>query len=119
MMTFEQGDVVLVPFPFTDLTAIKKRPALVVSANWYNRRYRDVILVAVTSHVPLIMDELDYKIIESDFKTGKLYKDSIVKLGKIFTIEKNIVIKKICDVHGRTIDKILDQMNIVYRKSII
>ncbi len=115
MMTYEQGDIVLVPFPFTDLTTVKKRPALVVSANWYNKRYRDVVLVAVTSHVPLILDELDYKITESDFKTGKLYKDSIVKLGKVFTIENSLNIKKICGVHGRIMDKILDQMHNVYK----
>jgi mRNA interferase MazF len=34
MTIYEQGDIVLVPFPFTDLTTVKKRPALVVSANW-------------------------------------------------------------------------------------
>ena len=119
MTIYEQGDIVLVPFPFTDLTTVKKRPALLVSANWYNKRYRDVVLVAVTSHVTLILDELDYKITESDFKTGKLYKDSIVKLGKIFTIENSLIIKKICDVRGRTMDKILDQMINVYRESAI
>jgi len=40
------GDIVLVPFPFTDLTATKKRPAVVVS---YHRDRRDVIVMAVTS----------------------------------------------------------------------
>ena len=117
MTSYEQGDIVLVPFPFTDLSIIKKRPALVVSADWYNKRYRDVVLVAVTSHVPPILDELDYRITETDFKTGKLYKDSIVKLGKVFTIENSLIIKKICDVHGRIMDKILDQMHNVYKES--
>jgi len=119
MTIYEQGDIVLVPFPFTDLTTVKKRPALVVSANWYNKRYRDVVLVAVTSHVPLIPDELDYRITESDFKTGKLYKDSIVKLGKVFTIENSLILKNICDVRGQTMDKMLDRLNNVYRERAI
>jgi len=121
MTSYEQGDIVLVPFPFTDLSTVKKRPALVVSADWYNKRYRDVVLVAVTSHVPLILDELDYRITETDFKTGKLYKDSIVKLGKVlvFTIESSLIIKRICDVRGQTMDKILEQLNSVYRKRAI
>lgn len=104
------------PFPFTDLTTTKKRPALVVSANWYNKRYRDVVLVAVTSHVPLTLDELEYKIIERDFKTGKLYKDSIAKLGKVFTIENRLIIKKICVLRAPIMDRILNQMNNVYRE---
>ena len=116
MMICEQGDIVLVPFPFTDLTTVKKRPALVVSANWYNKRYRDVVLVAVTSRVPLILDELDYRITESDFKTGKLYKDSVVKLGKLFTIENSRVIRKVCDVRGPIMEEILDRLEGVYRE---
>ena len=38
------GDVVLVPFPFTDQTASKKRPAVVVSADTYHQRRPDVIV---------------------------------------------------------------------------
>ena len=45
------GDVVLVPFPFTDHTASKKRPAVVVSADPYHQRRADVTLMAVTSQV--------------------------------------------------------------------
>lgn len=48
---FEFGDIVLVPFPFTDQTAIKKRPAVVVSSNAYHRDRPDLILMAVTSQV--------------------------------------------------------------------
>lgn len=49
MTTYEFGDVVLIPFPFTDQTASKKRPAVVVSSNAYNRERLDLILIAVTS----------------------------------------------------------------------
>jgi mRNA interferase MazF len=45
------GDVVLVPFPFTDQTASKKRPAVVVSTDAYHQRRPDVIVMAVTSQI--------------------------------------------------------------------
>ena len=43
------GDVVLVPFPFTDQSAVKKRPAIIVSSRVYQQDRPDVILLAVTS----------------------------------------------------------------------
>ena len=48
---YRQGDVVLVSFPFTDLSSSKKRPGVVISPNAFNARKQDVILAAVTSHV--------------------------------------------------------------------
>lgn len=48
-MPFEFGDVVLVPFPFTDQTASKKRPAAVVSSRAYGLERPDLVLMAVTS----------------------------------------------------------------------
>jgi mRNA interferase MazF len=45
------GDIVLVPFPFTDQSAAKKRPAVVVSSTAYNNARPDVILMAVTGHL--------------------------------------------------------------------
>ena len=47
--TYRQGDIVLVSFPFTDLTATKKRPALVISPNSINQQNQDLILAAITS----------------------------------------------------------------------
>lgn len=49
MMSFEPGDIVLVRFPFTDLQAAKKRPALVVSPSGYPERHGDVVVLALTS----------------------------------------------------------------------
>lgn len=51
MTRFEYGDVVLVPFPFTDQSTSKKRPAVVVSSAAYNAERPDVIIIAVTSQV--------------------------------------------------------------------
>ncbi len=46
---FDFGDVVLVPFPFTDQTGTKKRPAVVVSTTHYNTARRDIVIMAITS----------------------------------------------------------------------
>ena len=48
---YSRGDIVLVSFPFTDLSSSKRRPALVVSPNSHNEQLQDVVLVAVTSKI--------------------------------------------------------------------
>ena len=48
---FSFGDVVLVPFPFTDQTGTKKRPAVIVSSHGYNASRRDIVIMAITSQV--------------------------------------------------------------------
>jgi mRNA interferase MazF len=51
MMTFEFGDIILVPFPFTNQTVSKRRPAIVVSSHAYNSVRPDIVVMAVTSQV--------------------------------------------------------------------
>lgn len=47
----EFGDIVLVPFPFTNQSASKQRPAVVISSSAYNRARPDLIMMAVTSQL--------------------------------------------------------------------
>jgi mRNA interferase MazF len=51
MTPFKRGTVVLVPFPFTDLSALKRRPAVVISSDAYNATTGDVIIAQITSRV--------------------------------------------------------------------
>jgi len=117
MTIYKQGDIVLVPFPFPDLSTTKKRPALVISADWYNQKYHDVVLAGITSHIPVTLQDLDYSISEFDFKTGQLYKKSIVKLGKLFTIESNLIIKKIADLQENILTEILNQLTKLFQEN--
>jgi mRNA interferase MazF len=50
-LDFDFGDVVLVPFPFTDQSGTKKRPAVVVSSSRYNASRRDIVIMAITSQI--------------------------------------------------------------------
>ena len=49
---YRRGDIVLVSFPFTDLSSSKRRPALVVSPDPFNEQGQDVVLIAITSQEP-------------------------------------------------------------------
>ena len=53
MTAYEFGDVLLLPFPFTDQTGVKKRPAVVVSSKAYNQSHLDVVVMAITTQESL------------------------------------------------------------------
>ena len=55
---YKQGDILLIPIPFTDLSSNKKRPVLVLSSNQYNKSADDLIIAAITSNI----DEKSYAI---------------------------------------------------------
>ncbi|HMF29810.1 MAG TPA: type II toxin-antitoxin system PemK/MazF family toxin [Candidatus Lokiarchaeia archaeon] len=94
-MSYKCGDVVLLPFPFTDLTSTKKRPAVVISSDWFNLNRKDVIVIAITSQIPkaLTVDELLFSPAEQNL--AGLPKKSIVKVTKIVTVDQLLIIKKI------------------------
>lgn len=95
MTTYKQGDVVLVPVPFTDQTSSKKRPALVVSANWYNQNRPDVILAPITSTVRDPQAREEWLIRGNEFRRAGLYKESVIKCGSVLTVRQNLILRKL------------------------
>jgi mRNA interferase MazF len=88
---FTFGDVVLVPFPFTDQLGLKKRPAVVVSSSDYCEHRRDIVIMAITSQVrqPLAFAEA----LIVDWQGAGLIKASVLK--PVFTtIEQGLVNRK-------------------------
>jgi len=63
---YKQGDILLIPIPFSDLSSNKKRPVLVLSNNDYNNKTEDIIVAAITSNLA----EKDY-IVMSKFGVVK------------------------------------------------
>jgi len=90
MTPFEFGDIILVPFPFTDQSSSKKRPAVVISSKTYNIERPDLIIMAVTSQIKpaAIIGE----VIIQDWQAAGLLKPSAIK-PVITTIESPLVIK--------------------------
>ncbi len=85
-------DIILVPFPFSDQTGSKRRPALVISSDKFNATYEDVVVLAITSFCDGEPYEISIK--PQDWKDG-LYSQSYVKAWAISAIDKSLVIKRI------------------------
>jgi mRNA interferase MazF len=90
MTTYKFGDVILVPFPFTDQSTSKKRPAIVISSDNYNQNKPDIILIAVTSQLNVTLRFGEVLI--DDWAGAGLIKPSVVK-PIITTLQHNLVIK--------------------------
>lgn len=92
-MNYSKGTIVLVPFPYTNLSQQKARPALIVSSDHYNQLFQDFILVAISSRVQSIVNEYEVLLESSHssfLKTG-LRAKSIIKCNKIITLEQKMV----------------------------
>jgi len=76
-MVYQRGDVVLVPFPFSDLSTAKVRPVVVVSSAVYHLTQPDLLLGALTSRVATATGPLDYRL--SDWRSAGLRFPSALK----------------------------------------
>ena len=92
------GDVVLVPFPFTNLATTKQRPAVVVSSTAYAQARPDLVLMAVTSqvHSPLAFAEA----LLADWQAANLLKASVLK-PLLATLEQPLIIRQLGSLSSR------------------
>ena len=88
--TVAPGDVVIVPFPFTDRAASKRRPALVCSSQLFNRKAAHVVLAMITTatHSPWPGD-----VPINDLKAAGLPESSVVR-WKLFTLDATFIIRR-------------------------
>jgi mRNA interferase MazF len=100
----EQGDILLIPVPFTDLSSQKRRPVVVISNDAYNRKTKDVVVVAMTSN-PATVD-YSFTVTSSDLERGELNRPGKVRVDKIYTLSQSIVVK----IFGRVDSKVLDRI---------
>ncbi|MBI5749762.1 MAG: type II toxin-antitoxin system PemK/MazF family toxin [Nitrospinae bacterium] len=92
MIVYKKGDVVLVPFPFSNQTAAKKRPAVIISSDAYNNISSDIVIMAITSQTEKTIGIGECLI--RDWQNAGLLKPSAVKPA-ISTIERTLVLKKL------------------------
>ena len=88
MAKFIKGDVVVVPFPFSDLSGSKKRPALVLA----DLPGDDILLCQITSQQS--QDIFAVPLTSNGFSDGSLPSDSYIRPMRIFTADKNIIVRK-------------------------
>jgi mRNA interferase MazF len=102
-----QGDIVIIPFPFTDLSDKKIRPAVIVSNKKFNQLSN--VLVAAISTKP---GNNDFAITleTSDLKNGELNKSSFIRLQNLFVLEKRLIIKKVAQLSAKKQKVIKEQL---------
>lgn len=107
---FCQREIVLIPFPYSDLTGSKKRPALIISNSLLNKTEdRICCLITTKSH-----DE-DILISKDSFDEGKLPFKSWIKPHKLFTINSKIIKKKLCKINKPLYGLVLEKINMYLR----
>ena len=101
---FESGEVVLVPYPFTDLSQTKKRPVLIISNSQHNVASDDCVSCGITSN----LSNRPYSILldPADMMEGSLPVRSRIKYDKIFTLEKNLVMKRLGKVNSGIMNQV-------------
>ncbi len=108
MTTYKRGDVILVPFPFSNQTATKKRPAVVISATLYNNASQDIIIMAITSQTEKLQGIGECLV--KNWREAGLLKPSAIK-SALSTIEQKLVLKKL----GTLSDNDLTSLNTILK----
>ena len=103
-VVFNQGEIIIVPFPFSNLSGVRQRPVLVLSKTDYLKECEDIITCGITSN----LKDSRYSLLidNSNLIEGNIPIKSRIKIDKLFTLEQSIVIKKIGRINKETFDRV-------------
>jgi mRNA interferase MazF len=106
MAKFVKGDVVVIPFPFSDLSQSKRRPAVVIA----QLDGDDAILCQITSKN--VSDNYSLPIDDADFLSGTLNQPSNIRPNRLFTADSHIILYRIGSIKKekllQVVEKIID-----------
>ncbi|MDE3058917.1 MAG: type II toxin-antitoxin system PemK/MazF family toxin [Bacteroidota bacterium] len=111
----KRGTIILTPFPFTDLSGHKGRPALIISSD---SRQGSVVIIAFLSSVynqkNLFPTDIVLTTDHSDFSSSGLKTDSVLKIDKLATIDKKIIIGELGALTKKTMEAVIQKLKIVF-----
>ncbi len=105
------GSVVLVPFPFSDLSETKLRPAIVLA----DAGRGDAILCQVTGN--RYGDPIAMELSTSDFASGSLQRTSYVRPGKLFTASGGLIVREVGILNPESLSRLIDRVIELLRSS--
>ena len=110
MEKFIKGDIVVIPFPFSDLSQSKRRPALILSCLPGN----DLILCQITSQQ--ISDLLSIPLKSSDIEKGSLKFTSNIRPNRLFTADKAIILYKVGSIKELILDSVIEKIIFIMKE---
>src|SRR5438477_7138747 len=91
----QHGDVVLVPFPFADLTGRKRRPAVIVSADPQGIELIVAFITSVLTNRSPRGAEVELLQMDPEFRSSGLKVDSLIRLDKLVTLSSNVISRRL------------------------
>lgn len=104
----KQRDILLVFFPFSDLSDTKLRPVLVISDNNFNSQSSDLVGCLITSNVN--DDSRNVLISQLDLDSGELLFNSMVKPYRLFTFDKSLITKKLGALNSQKYSEVYNKV---------
>lgn len=105
MAKFNQGDIVLIPYPYTDLSNTKKRPVVIISKDAINKQ--NFIVSKITSVIR--NDQFTFTIKDTDTETKLKFK-SEVRTNEIFTVHKSLIIKTLTSFKKESLKQLTEKI---------
>ena len=110
MNIYKQRDIILITFPFSDLTGQKVRPVLILSNDTYNQQSLDLLVCGITANIKSVPYSIIIDVTDVE-QTGTLRNKSKIRIDTIASLEQSLVRKKIARLKITVFKQVIDILN--------
>jgi Growth inhibitor len=114
MSIYRQRDIVLVPFPFSDLSGQKVRPVLILSNDTYNKQSADVVVCGITTNIRPAPYSIVINVTDVE-QPGTLRHTSKIKVDTIASLEQSILIKQIARLKSSIFNQVVAEIGVLIK----